>query len=346
MNNQYVYYNTDIDKEAELAVKKRMEKRELRGRCISTGILCLISLVVFSVIAMILLPLSESILSDTPFYTDSNLSLIPGMVINSLVSLIGFGVVSVLFCKATKTDLSDIFPSDNMSFKKLAGVVLIGFTVCICSNYIAQLFAIDLSIFGLETMYDDAATGSTSIIEHLVYIVSVSIVPAVTEEFIYRGCVMGRLRKFGDGFALVTSALLFGMMHGNFTQAPFAFVVGLAAGWAVLYTGSIFPAMLIHGMNNLISVLSDIAFENFEIIGINETYVEIGMMIFFAAMFTLAFVAAYKLSRNDKEFGKLKPYEGLLTFKERIKTFFTSATIIIFLVLTLIECLLVLKVIE
>ncbi len=342
-----VYTVPAINEEEHLkAQAKQKERRALRGRCISTGLLNLICLLAFSFLALILSEIMSTAYNNTPMLNSDSLSLIPDMLLNALVSLIGFGAVAVIFCKATKTDLSEILPSEKVSFKKFAGVVAIGFTVCISANYIAQLFSIDLSILGLETMYEDMLTGSTSVLEHITYIVAVSIVPAVTEELVYRGCVMGRLRKYGDGFALITSALLFGMMHGNLLQAPFAFVVGLATGWAVIYTNSIFPAMIIHGLNNFMSVIADIAYENLETAGIDTIYVDFIYMFLYATVIIVALIAVYKLSKNDKNFCKLKAYEGELSFSERIRTFFTSVTIIIFLVITIMECILTLKVIE
>lgn len=345
IENQYGY--PPVNEEEIIKNQLKLgEKRALRGRSVSTGLLCIICIFTFSILAAIISSLMISAYEGTPMLYSEKLSLIPDMLLNGIISLLGFGVVSVIFCKATKTDLNEILPAKKMSFKKLAAVVAIGFTVCISANYIAQLFAIDLSIFGLETLYDDMLTGSTSILEHIAYIIAVSVVPAVTEEFLYRGCVMGRLREFGDGFALITSALLFGIMHGNFTQAPFAFVVGLATGWAVIYTDSIFPAMLIHGLNNFMSVIADISYENSELAGIDNIYVDFVYMILYTAVFVLALVAVYKLSKSDKNFCKLSSYNGELNFKERIKTFFTSPTIIIFLVIMLLECVLTLKVIE
>ncbi len=341
-----VYNVPPVNEEEYLKIQaKQNEKRALRGRSISTGLLSIICLSVFSILAVILSSVMRAAYEGTPMFESDKLSLIPDMLLNALVSLVGFGVVAVIFAKATKTDLNEILPSEKISFKKLAGVIAIGFTVCITANYIAQLFSIDLSVFGLETLYSDMKTGSTSLLEHITYIIAVSVVPAVTEELVYRGCIMGRLRKYGDGFALITSAILFGMMHGNFTQAPFAFVVGLAAGWAVIYTNSIFPAMIIHWLNNFMSVIADIAYENLELAGYDTFYVDFVYMCIYAAVFVLALVAVYMFSKKDKSFCKLKKYEGELSFKERIKTFFTSATIIIFLVITLLECISTLKVI-
>lgn len=345
--NNYMYNVPPISEEEYLKIQaKQNEKRALRGRSISTGLLSIICLAVFSVLAVILSLIMYTAFDGTVMVLNNKYNLIPDMLLNAMVSLVGFGVVAVVFCKATKTDLNEILPSEKLSFKKLAGVVAIGFTVCISANYIAQLFSIDLSIFGLETMYSDVKTGSTSILEHITYIIAVSIVPAVTEELVYRGCVMGRLRKYGDGFALITSAILFGMMHGNFTQAPFAFVVGLAAGWAVIYTNSIFPAMIIHGLNNFMSVIADICYENLELAGYDTFYVDFVYMLIYTTVFALALVAVYMFSKKDKNFCKFKKYEGELTFSERIKTFFTSATVIIFLVISLLECLTTLQVIQ
>lgn len=345
--NNYMYNTPPISEEEYLKIQaKQNEKKALRGRSISTGLLSIICLSVFSVLAVILSTIMSSAFEGTVMLLNNNYALIPDMLLNALVSLVGFGVVAVIFCKATKTDLNEILPSEKISFKKLVGVVAIGYTVCITANYIAQLFAVDLSIFGLETMYSDMKTGSTSILEHIVYIIAVSVVPAVTEELVYRGCIMGRLRKYGDGFALITSAILFGMMHGNFTQAPFAFVVGLAAGWAVIYTNSIFPAMIIHWLNNFMSVIADISYENLELLGYETFYVDFVYMLIYATVFVLALVAVYKFSKSDRNFCKLKKYEGELTFSERIKTFFTSATVIIFLALTLLECVTTLQAIK
>ena len=345
--NNYMYNTPPVSEEEYLKIQaKQNEKKALRGRSISTGLLSIICLSVFSVLAVILSTIMSSAFEGTVMLLNNNYALIPDMLLNALVSLVGFGVVAVIFCKATKTDLNEILPSEKISFKKLVGVVAIGYTVCITANYIAQLFAVDLSIFGLETMYSDMKTGSTSILEHIVYIIAVSVVPAVTEELVYRGCIMGRLRKYGDGFALITSAILFGMMHGNFTQAPFAFVVGLAAGWTVIYTNSIFPAMIIHWLNNFMSVIADISYENLELAGYETFYVDFVYMLIYATVFVLALVAVYKFSKSDKNFCKLKKYEGELTFSERIKTFFTSATVIIFLALTLLECVTTLQTIK
>lgn len=76
----------------------------------------------------------------------------------------------------------------------------------------------------------------------------------ISEEILFRGLVLRSTEPFGKKFAIFSSALLFGLFHGNLIQAPYAFVVGLVLGY-VTVEYSIIWAMVLHMFNNLI--LSD-----------------------------------------------------------------------------------------
>ena len=78
-----------------------------------------------------------------------------------------------------------------------------------------------------------------------------ALVGPVAEEVVFRGFIMDRLLPYGKGFAIVLSAVLFGVMHGNFLQGLFAFG-GRAGIW--LCCGGIFSEMvcLIHVINNMV----------------------------------------------------------------------------------------------
>ena len=70
-----------------------------------------------------------------------------------------------------------------------------------------------------------------------------------------RGVVLQSLRRYGERYALVVSSLIFALMHGNMTQAPFAFMLGLVIGRIVLETESMWTGILIHVINNSYAVL-------------------------------------------------------------------------------------------
>lgn len=73
----------------------------------------------------------------------------------------------------------------------------------------------------------------------------------VAEEFVFRGYVMKKLLPFGKEFAIVISAILFGLIHGNFLQGFFAVGAGLVLGYAAVEY-SMKWAVLIHILNNLV----------------------------------------------------------------------------------------------
>ena len=93
----------------------------------------------------------------------------------------------------------------------------------------------------------------------LLTIVHTAVLPALLEELTFRGFLMQPLRKYGDWFAIITSALIFGLVHGNMTQVPFAILAGLALGYVNVISGSMWMNILLHFLNNLISVLYSFA---------------------------------------------------------------------------------------
>ncbi len=76
----------------------------------------------------------------------------------------------------------------------------------------------------------------------------------ISEELLFRGLMLRSLEPFGKKFAIFSTALLFGLFHGNLSQAPFAFGVGLVLGYVAMEY-NIGWAMVLHMFNNLI--LSD-----------------------------------------------------------------------------------------
>lgn len=82
-----------------------------------------------------------------------------------------------------------------------------------------------------------------------------SILAPVWEEILFRGYVLRTLRPFGKRFAILGSALLFGLFHGNLLQTPYAVLMGLVLGYLTVEF-SIHWAVLLHLFNNL--VLADL----------------------------------------------------------------------------------------
>ena len=79
----------------------------------------------------------------------------------------------------------------------------------------------------------------------------VGILAPFSEEVMFRGGVMRTLQPMGKRFAILASAILFAVMHGNMIQIPFAFVAGLIFGY-VTVEYSMWWSIFLHTFNNLI----------------------------------------------------------------------------------------------
>lgn len=99
-----------------------------------------------------------------------------------------------------------------------------------------------------------AVTGDP-VCDLLVFLILVP-APALLEEACFRGVICGRIARYNGSAAVFVSALLFGMMHMNFGQIPFAFCVGLILGYVYLATGSFWSGVVIHAINNALAYVS------------------------------------------------------------------------------------------
>ena len=53
--------------------------------------------------------------------------------------------------------------------------------------------------------------------------------------------------------AIICSAVIFAVVHGNMAQGVHAFVMGCLLGWLYYRTGSIIPGIVLHWVNNSVA---------------------------------------------------------------------------------------------
>ncbi len=93
--------------------------------------------------------------------------------------------------------------------------------------------------------------------KHPLGIFATVIMAPLMEELLFRGAIQGHLMRIWKNplWAIVMSSLLFGVVHGNPAQIPFAFSVGLVLGWMYYVSGSLVPCFFMHFVNNGSAVL-------------------------------------------------------------------------------------------
>ena len=92
------------------------------------------------------------------------------------------------------------------------------------------------------------------------------------EEYIFRKQLIDRMHIYGEKLAVVTSALMFGLFHGNLSQFFYAFALGLVFGYVYLKTGKLRYNISLHMLINLIgSVIGPFFLEKIAVVDKMET---------------------------------------------------------------------------
>ena len=89
-----------------------------------------------------------------------------------------------------------------------------------------------------------------------IWLVNLVILAPLFEETFCRGILLrGMLKTMKPKWAIILSALMFALIHGNLVQGVNAFLLGCIIGYAYYKTGNLWMAMLMHATNNLMSFL-------------------------------------------------------------------------------------------
>ena len=134
-----------------------------------------------------------------------------------------------------------------MSFPAFLGILAVFLSVQTISSILITFNESILNHWGMSSLFAmEQASGQSSSLSMFLY---VGIFAPIVEEFMFRGAIYDSLLPFGKRFAMVSSALLFGLFHGNLVQIPFAFLTGLVLAY-VRSEYSIGWCILLHFINN------------------------------------------------------------------------------------------------
>jgi len=177
-----------------------------------------------------------------------------------------FSLISMIVCiflpayvlgKMWGIGVSDCFVTEG---KLVRGVVFV--------YAFSQLFMLCMTNFA-DTMWSflfPSAKGASALQDSYsdnIYVLVISFLCACiavpfVEEYVFRGVVFKVFGKAGTGFAVVASALCFGLMHGSALQCMYAIAFGLVSAMLVVVTGNIKTSVLFHALNNTVSFLSSV----------------------------------------------------------------------------------------
>ena len=107
---------------------------------------------------------------------------------------------------------------------------------------------------GLPDLMQDTFLGMS---RNVFGIISITIMAPLVEELLFRGAIQGYMLRKGMKplNAILIASTIFGIVHMNPIQIPFAFAIGLIFGWLYYRTGSVVPGIIGHFINNSIACL-------------------------------------------------------------------------------------------
>lgn len=316
-----------------LDFKTYEEKKDIKKAALFISI-PLISLVLFTVFFGVVLGLmiAFSGVDYQEFFDIINEPAV-NKVISTFISILIFTVPFIITFKLGRYRISNLVILSKPEKKSFLPFFLFGVSFCALANiatgYIQTIF--DIFKVDYSVNYGENPSGFFGF---MISIISTVAVPAFVEEFACRGIILGSLRKFGDGFAVMTSAILFGLMHGNFEQMPFAFMVGLILGFVTVKSGSMWIAIAVHAFNNFSSVAMSYFLPSFTVPIQNLIYI-----ILTSIYLILGIVGILLLKNRDSKFYNFKKSETKVKEKSKYLWFFTSPLIIIFIGLCIFESL-------
>lgn len=175
----------------------------------------------------------------------------------------GFGGVAIqqgiiLLCPLVyawymKADAKKLFSIRPVKPLPLIGSVIMGVGAFLCALLIGGL---------LMPIFPDSTEGLTQLDNMLagvptyLLILVVALMPAIGEELLFRGFVMGTLKnKCKPVVTVLVTTLIFAAYHMSLIKMFTIGIVGLGLTLAAYKTGSIAASMCVHFINNLLSVL-------------------------------------------------------------------------------------------
>lgn len=149
-----------------------------------------------------------------------------------------------------KVNMRERFKLNGFKWSSLGYIIALVILIAPVSMFISQLTEI---IFGENPLGIDAHVDSLNF-GFPMLLFYLAITPAICEELMFRGLLMDTKSGLNMHKLALLNGLMFGLFHVGFDQVFYCIWMGTLLGYVTIITRSIFPAMIIHFLNNAIAV--------------------------------------------------------------------------------------------
>lgn len=150
--------------------------------------------------------------------------------------------------------------------------------------------------------------------------ITLALVPAFCEEFLFRGVILSNLMPYGRATAIVISSVLFGLMHGNLEQFLYTTVGGIMLGLIYVLTDSIWCSVLMHMINNSISVLQIAIYDRLAEPYASGIYAMLVGLVFLCGLASMVYLAVRFGKKSRAPQSEIKSFFGASEGQDRTES--------------------------
>ena len=207
----------------------------------------LIAVVLLLILASDVLPAGSLGLNENPY-----LSVV-------IIQLLTYAVPALFYCRIRGKEFTPklrlrLFKPSRLLYLFYATVFMLGGSLLL-SVLCYTAFPTAFSSSGATTYAAFAMNGG--FVSGAYIVVAFSVLPAITEEFLFRGIVIGEYEQGGAVLASVMSALTFAMAHFSVARLPIYLFSGLVLAAVTYATRSVVASMIVHAVNNAVVLLAE-----------------------------------------------------------------------------------------
>ena len=194
--------------------------------------------VLISIIASLLLLISQNVVTE---------------IFSLIVSPLSMAIVIINFSKSDKTPTKKLVGINKFSPVWVLGALLLSVGMFFGLGFINDLIAKLLNLLGFNV--SEIVVNINSVYKLILYSVTLAIIPAVIEEFFFRGLILKSLSGVKILPTILYCALVFALYHRNATQLVYQFIFGGFLALLTIKSKSVIPAIISHFINNFAIII-------------------------------------------------------------------------------------------
>lgn len=244
-------------------------------------------------------------------FRDSSIS--TKLILNAIVTGLLFGILPWAYCRFQRIGIFSTFRLSWPPVKVAPFFVLLAILLATSLWMAAHELFLASRFLGIETLRSDQIESAQTLIAQFrtvspwLVLFSFALIPAIFEEFFFRGFVYSSLQQLSRPAAILISAVLFGLFHvvvgsvlaiERFLPTT---LMGLFLGWLAYRSASLWPGIILHAAHNGLLLMTAYYSDRLKNWGIGveeQSHLPITWLVIGSSILLLSVFAIELLSRS------------------------------------------------